>query len=178
MKPNGRRRWRKACRRLRHREGSAYPAKVARRNSIRHWAWMGGTLKPLPAKPLTPRSLVGTSQGARKRRARAVAERRGLKPIHLHEELRIGERLRPCPGCCTCKSRMLKRRDYIKHNGPRTRQARHVIASTADLLVAAAAWRCGVLIVTSHTATRCALHDYSNHCTGSGVLPARRKARR
>ncbi len=51
----------------------------------------------------TPRSLVGMTQGARKRRARKVAQARGLKPYMLHEEYRIGQRLRPCPGCSLCK---------------------------------------------------------------------------
>lgn len=59
-------------------------------------------MSTLPAKPFIPRSLVGMTQGARKRRARKVAQARGLKPYMLHEEYRIGQRLRPCPGCCSC----------------------------------------------------------------------------
>ena len=33
---------------------------------------------------------------------RPISERSGLKPYMLYEEYRIGERLRPCPGCFDC----------------------------------------------------------------------------
>ena len=52
---------------------------------------------------MNAQKLVGMTQGARKRRARKVAQARGLKPYMLHEEYRIGQRLRPCPGCSLCK---------------------------------------------------------------------------
>ena len=56
------------------------------------------------ARPFTARSLVGMTMGARKRAARNSVKRSGLKPYMLYEEYRIGERLRPCPGCLRCRS--------------------------------------------------------------------------
>ena len=55
---------------------------------------------------MNAQKLVGMTQGARKRRARKVAVIRGLKPYMLYEEYRIGQRLRPCPGCPDCVTQM------------------------------------------------------------------------
>ena len=62
---------------------------------------------PLPPKPFTARSLVGMSMGARKRAYRAaVAELEQAEvwrgDVVDRKRLRIGERLRPCPGCRAC----------------------------------------------------------------------------
>ena len=72
MSPNGRRAWRKWVRRVEHNPKLRPPGKsISRlaREGKRHL----GSIPPTPPKPFTPRSLVGMSQGARKRRARAVA---------------------------------------------------------------------------------------------------------
>lgn len=72
MSPNGRRRWRRACRTLRHSEGSSYSAAEARRNRKRP-SFIGLPLLPtVPLNP-TPLSLVGMTMGARKRAARRDA---------------------------------------------------------------------------------------------------------
>ena len=51
-------------------------------------------------KPFTPRSLVGMTQGAKKRAIRRC-EQLDLDPVH-RLWFRLGQRLRPCPGCHTC----------------------------------------------------------------------------
>ena len=63
----------------------------------------------MPPKPFTARSLVGMSMGARKRAYRAaVAELEQAEvwrgDVVDRKRLRIGERLRPCPGCLRCRS--------------------------------------------------------------------------
>lgn len=74
MSPNGRRRFRKMNRRFRQRG----PAKVRERarqtnggkaRKMNLAQWWGRDPLPLPPKPFTPRSLVGMTQGARKRAA-------------------------------------------------------------------------------------------------------------
>ena len=72
MSPDGRRAWRKWVRRVEHNPKLRPPGKsISRlaREGKRHL----GSIPPTPPKPFTARSLVGMSQGARKRRARAVA---------------------------------------------------------------------------------------------------------
>lgn len=63
------------------------------------------------AKPFTARSLVGMTTGARKRAVRraeyltTIQDRMQwylLRGPYLRAKYRIGERLRPCPGCCSC----------------------------------------------------------------------------
>lgn len=64
--------------------------------------------------PISPLSLVGRTMGARKRRAWEDAIRRTLDTHRDRRNFqaeyaatrklhRVGERLRPCPGCCACK---------------------------------------------------------------------------
>ena len=131
MSPNGRRAWRKWCKRARLRMNKHHRALY--RGAIMRKKQPERT--PLPVKPFTPRSLVGMSQSARKRRSRAVAylvivdvtfiEHAETWANAIHSKLfhqrkfprhqwdleqyaqvrakyRIGERLRPCPGCHTC----------------------------------------------------------------------------
>lgn len=77
-------------------------------SSSRHYIGLWGTVDGdtigfvEAARPFTARSLVGMTMGARKRAARNSVKRSGLKPYMLYEEYRIGERLRPCPGCANC----------------------------------------------------------------------------
>ncbi len=60
--------------------------------------------------PFIPRSLVGMTQGARKRKARddkelsefLVATLAKLEHTEERAKYRIGQKLRPCPGCCAC----------------------------------------------------------------------------
>ena len=127
MKPNGRRAWRKSCKFMRKSEGSAYPADVARRNRKR--PGFCDDQRPSIAKPFTPLSLVGMTMAARKRRARKEAGDLGHM---LYADFRIGQRLRPCPGCPSCVTQMqdwsvdgawvegqaVKHRDGCSHDDP------------------------------------------------------------
>ena len=59
------------------------------------------------ARPFTARSLVGLSEGAKKRLRERIFCGDQLPPFALGADsvtkgLRIGERLRPCPGCMEC----------------------------------------------------------------------------
>ena len=59
------------------------------------------------ARPFTARSLVGMSEGAKKRLRERIFCGDQLPPFALGADsvtkgLRIGERLRPCPGCRAC----------------------------------------------------------------------------
>ena len=56
-----------------------------------------------PNEPFTPRSLVGMTQGARKRKVWA-AYQTGISESwsRLCAAYRIGQKLRPCPGCVQC----------------------------------------------------------------------------
>ena len=123
MSPNGRRAWRKWVRRVEHNPKLRPPGKsISRlaREGKRHL----GSIPPTPPKPFTSRSLVGMTQGARKRAAyQAAVTALGNDRAHAYTceygsylrsgeylgaywtaraRYRIGERLRPCPGCCAC----------------------------------------------------------------------------
>lgn len=54
------------------------------------------------AKPLTASSLPGMTMGARRRAARADCYDIRTLVHDFRNHLRIGERLRPCPGCNMC----------------------------------------------------------------------------
>ena len=59
------------------------------------------------ATPFTARSLVGMSQSSRKRRRWEWVQAAGQYDAPgaakaIGAKLRIGEHLRPCPGCCAC----------------------------------------------------------------------------
>ena len=116
---------------------------------------------------MTPRSLVGMTMGARKRRALSAQEddalsrliRDPLKVLCGHfdahdnaeqyrKPYRIGQRLRPCPGCRKCG---------------------YEPTVTLWKLSRDAMWMSGSLVV----------RDIRNICDGSGVIPAKaRKVRR
>lgn len=55
------------------------------------------------AKPLTASSLPGMTMGARRRAARADCYDIRTLVHDFRNHLRIGERLRPCPGCEECR---------------------------------------------------------------------------
>jgi len=155
MKPNGRRRWRKWAKGRRvkmhaHHRALYTGARMRKAQPIE--------LAPLPPRPFSPRSLVGMSQGSRKRAAwdhaatmhvlrdhsdpdqlinpevDAEQERRwseNLKAARRH--YRIGERLRPCQGCAAC-----------------------------------------LVCIACENGTCKRRHLKNQHCDGSGVLPARK----
>lgn len=118
MKATGRRAWRQAGRRFRKAEKRRgfTPSNSVGAFARRHWraaegnnGIVGKQFPPNVAKkPFTARSLVGMTMGARKRAYRAaVAE---LEQANVwrgdvvdRKRLRIGERLRRCPGCCNCQ---------------------------------------------------------------------------
>lgn len=124
MSPNGRKAWRKwakARRRWLNMDERRYRDPYEDEPLIKHrYAWFeakkqfGPKLVCPKAKPFTPRSLVGMTQGARKRIRRAISglldkAHGNLASIgHQHDAtrddsfLRIGQKLRPCPGCCAC----------------------------------------------------------------------------
>ena len=73
------------------------------------WGTADGDFVTYAVKPqlFTARSLVGMTQGARKRLREAIHCGERVPPFVLGadsvtEGLRIGERLRPCPGCSNC----------------------------------------------------------------------------
>ncbi len=131
MKPSGRRRFRKMNARFRQR-GSDVVRERARETSagrarklifVEFW---GRDPVVMPPRPFSPRSLVGATQGARKRAARRcpgcieckneIPQRDyGLRcngggvfarsPEQWRRRFGIGQRLRPCPGCESCLGR-------------------------------------------------------------------------
>lgn len=121
MKATGRRAWRKWAKRRRRlyaqlqkslsvsskSDPSPYRGVICRRKKK---AAEGRGPRAVPVKPFTARSLVGMTMGARKRAA--WAEYQGAILAQDGEEIgswddarakyRIGQRLRPCPGCPAC----------------------------------------------------------------------------
>ncbi len=114
MKPSGRRRFRKMNARFRQR-GSDVVRERARETSagrarklifVEFW---GRDPVVMPPRPFSPRSLVGATQGARKRAVLREMQRED-HPLHNYRLdywearalYRLGERLRPCPGCPGC----------------------------------------------------------------------------
>lgn len=123
-KPGGRRGWRKWAK-SRRLKMNAHHQKLYRGAIMRK---KQPERTPLRARPLPVDHLVGRTQGARKRKARhwmecerlhqkaqdlqeAIDRSMGRQPlprtvghtrISLKEHYRIGERLRPCPGCADC----------------------------------------------------------------------------
>lgn len=78
------------------------------------------TLTEVPSRPFTARSIVGMTMGARKRAIRKVFNQRAFLCLYVdgddskanimsdtersafRSKYRIGEGLRPCPGCMEC----------------------------------------------------------------------------
>ena len=110
MSPNGRRAWREWVRRQdlrrKHKQPKGSVCRMARQ-ARRHIPLVPGAVLP---KPPTTRSLVGMTMGARKRVLQDELSRYigddnfdyGDVVAHFADPLRIGERLRPCPGCFDC----------------------------------------------------------------------------
>ena len=126
-------------------------------------------------RPFTSRSLVGMSMGARKRAHRAAMVgldyEDGVRfTLTTSTKYHIGERLRPCPGCCACKSHMLKmcelRRAYPATVKQHPQHLRRIIERRS--------WRCGVMVMHDDADSSDHLHRTDTHCDGSGVLPSRK----
>ena len=124
MSPNGLRRWRRYAKKCRYRsrkEGTRATGATAHGATARALFWKARNHPnfALPPKPFTPRSLVGMTQGARKRKAwrdvfykdgRAITEslnasQEMLLSVYNSElaKYRIGQKLRPCAGCEECR---------------------------------------------------------------------------
>ncbi len=126
MSPNGLRRWRRYAKKCRYRSRKEGKVSNATGASLRA-LFFAALIHPnyaVPPKPITARSLVGMSMGARKRAAhREAANALGKDRAHAYTceygsylrsgeylgaywtaraKYRIGQRLRPCPGCHTC----------------------------------------------------------------------------
>ena len=156
MSPNGRRAWRKWCKRARLRMNKHHRALY--RGAIMRKKQPERT--PLPVKPFTARSLVGMSQKARKRLRHDrlfgpnVAPTKLLLADSLTVQLHIGERLRPCPGCCACWGHRISSAygEIAECCGPQTSGKRK------SQIKAMRKWQ----------------ETLADNCDGSGVLPARR----
>ena len=149
---------------------------------------------------MTPRSLVGMTQGCRKRVVRArcweagytlrrnrfsltsdqlraldVTER--AECAKIRENYRIGQRLRPCPGCQKCGSSVRRFAPTAGWKSPR----KWVIWDGAKLWMIARTWKrkCAIPNLSDYLA---AVEDgtwQELFCDGSGVIPAKaRKVRR
>ena len=131
-------------------------AELDPRYKIRQYIGLWGTVDgdgveyAVKPKSFTPRSLVGMTQGARKRLRRSISKlldkaNGNLASLGYQHDadrddsfLRIGERLRPCPGCHTCMPGV---------------KGWHIDKVRGRFKMPTAAWS----------------------CDGSGVLPARAK---
>ena len=144
---------------------------------------------------MTPRSLVGMTMGARRRAARAqymygayILRDCRRYVLRLFSETkdgvsseykrawrmyRIGQRLRPCPGCQKCGSSVRRFAPTAGWKSPR----KWVIWDGSQLWMIARTWRrkCAIPNLSDYLA---AVEDGTwkeLFCDGSGVLPARAK---
>lgn len=164
---------------------------------------------------MTPRSLVGMTMGARKRMAREwmacerlhqrmqdqrdVVDRQmgrrshprtvGHTPERVKQHYRIGQRLRPCPGCPSCTdSPRLQVIGYVRRIGGRVRIDRTLdVSGQSAFYVIMFSWRHeGPMQKLRGFETKQLAWEhlqeywgYRGHlprlCDGSGVLPARAK---
>lgn len=176
LSPNGRRAWRKwatrrrrlfrrLCRDLRsgaHTKVTPTPYDAPIKRRVRKSSEGRGLRGPraTPPRPFTPRSLVGMSQKARKRLRHDrlfgpnVAPTKLLLADSLTVQLHIGERLRPCPGCCACWGHRISSAygEIAECCGPQTSGKRK------SQIKAMRKWQ----------------ETLADNCDGSGVLPARR----
>lgn len=148
---------------------------------------------------MTPRSLVGMTMGCRKRVVRArcweagytlrrnrfsltsdqlraldVTER--AECAKIRETYRIGQRLRPCPGCQKCGSSVRRFAPTAGWKSPR----KWVIWDGSQLWMIARTWKrkCAIPNLSDYLA---AVEDgtwQELFCDGSGVLPAKGKVGR
>ncbi len=159
MSPNGRRAWREWVRRQnlrrKHKQPKGSVCRMARQ-ARRHIPLVPGVVLP---NHFTARSLVGMSQKARKRLRHDrlfgpnVAPTKLLLADSLTVQLHIGERLRPCPGCCACWGHRISSAygEIAECCGPQTSGKRK------SQIKAMRKWQ----------------ETLADNCDGSGVLPAR-----
>ena len=202
MKPNGRRAWRRFAKQQRR--------KVNRRNRQTGTPWINDAdgafyrheqkhfeQRPIvPVGPFTARSLVGMTMGARKRVLQDELSRYigdddfdyGDVVAHFADPLRIGERLRPCPGCPKCGVLRFRR---IGGFGDNTACVEHRLSTGQSRLIRSIGipWRYSrdrrrSKSAPFHPLDRCVeLVDAGQWtldpelCDGSGVLPARKVKR-
>ncbi len=154
-----------------------------------------GRAIPVSAKTSTDsRSLVGMSMSARKRAARRVQTRthieecyRGTvepadKPAEIRRfcvprchlvPYRIGERLKPCPGCTGCSIWMIREKkpqQFVGRWVPKTQEDRDDPAFLEQILQ--------LLDLVNACSPQDQRTSLSPICDGSGTLPAGKKKRR
>ncbi len=126
---------------------------------------------------MTPRSLVGMTQGARKRAIRRVLRSKMPACYRLPRDFyRIGQKLRPCPGCQKCGSSVRRFAPTAGWKSPR----KWVIWDGSQLWMIARTWKrkCATPNLSDYLA---AVEDgtwQELFCDGSGVLAAKGKVRR
>jgi len=160
MKANGRRRWRGIARQFRRWDGTSERGNFWRRHTDLE------CLPEMSACSFTPRSLVGMTQRHRRKLAHAeFAATHGclLNPaVHVHwidwlildeHKYHIGQRLRPCPGCCACWGAQMTHAygDVSECTGPR------IVGKSRRAVKAMRKWQATL----------------ADDCNGSGTLPAR-----
>ena len=199
MKPNGRRAWRRFAKQQRR--------KVNRRNRQTGTPWINDAdgafyrheqkhfeQRPIvPVGPFTARSLVGMTMGERKRVYRNAVNTLECADVWRgdvvdRKRLRIGERLRPCPGCPKCGVLRFRR---IGGFGDNTACVEHRLSTGQSRLIRSIGipWRYSrdrrrSKSAPFHPLDRCVeLVDAGQWtldpelCDGSGVLPARKAKR-
>ena len=164
MSPNGLRRWRRYAKKCRYRsrkEGTRATGATAHGATARALFWTARNHPnfALPPNPFTARSLVGMTMGARKRAHRAAMVgldyEDGVRfTLTTSTKYHIGERLRPCPGCCACWGHRISSAygEIAECCGPQTSGKRK------SQIKAMRKWQ----------------ETLADNCDGSGVLPARR----
>ena len=141
---------------------------------------------------MTPRSLVGMTMGARKRAIRRVLRSKMPACYRLPRDFyRIGQKLRPCPGCPSCTdSPRLQVIGYMRRIGGRVRIDRTLdVSGRSAFYVIMFSWRHeGPMQKLRGFETKQLAWEhlqeywgYRGHlprlCDGSGVLPAKGKVR-
>ena len=128
---------------------------------------------------MTPRSLVGMTQGARRRRLWDGFFDEAWDGATINNfrteaaKYRLGESLRPCPGCQKCGSSVRRFAPTAGWKSPR----KWVIWDGSQLWMIARTWKrkCAIPNLSDYLA---AVEDGTwkeLFCDGSGVLPARAK---
>lgn len=174
MKANGMRAWRATARRWRRKQNRAnrmIGAPWINDASGRWYRRQRAFYHQRPViqpRPFSERSLVGMTMGARKRAALSelMAAAQTPEPREVagqvldfaRREYRIGQRLRPCPGCPDCVTQMQDR--WVDGRRVEGEAVRHRNGCSHD-----------------DRSGYCCFGDVIRlvgYCDGSGVLPARR----
>ena len=132
MKPNGRRAWRKWLKSQRKHDKDSWAANIGaclgraayarRQRGTDAGQGLPDVVPTVSATPFTARSLVGMTMGARKRRwakdydalpqfgrfSKTMSMLRAYG-VYPKEGNPLAQRLRPCPGCCSCGPKPCRR---------------------------------------------------------------------